>query len=845
MSTVAYGLEPPRLETLEQLTRIQIPVTSGSGFHLLNGKAGEVTLVVERVGSGITESLAKLKDERVKDVTVKTVGLDSAEVTVHFLDPKTESFAYNQGNNLVLDLWKSKADTLASDAKKTVPGKAKREHVKSERKIASAQSKAPIVSKVAPLKIGQDLFHRFVLPMPDLEIAAKDGGIDLPPRFKLVEGWKFSDGNKDTDDGKAFEFAKKLFAAKKFGLCLKTIEILLRDHPKTEYLGEVEFLRALAYRRLGEETKTDTLVDRSEKMLQELAAKRNEAGESLPFARSIVLHFASDQLNQKNWLAALPHLEYVISVTKPTDPEYPYVQMLLAEAYGNVDEPRRAERIYRFLVERFPKHLLAKEAYYRIADLLAVEKNYSRVIDEGEGALQTYPEYEKARAEVLFNIGEASFWLGNLSKAEKNLKRFTEIASAQTNASLAWVRLGEIEEVKNGDLNAAREDYLRAKNGYPFSKGDLVATVRMSRIDLPTEKDPKFVVRTLEQLLADKTLDFDLKRMAELTLADYLLLIGETERAIAIANSGMAQTDGLVFELFRKSYEKGLFARLQEMVRDKKFGDALGLYDREKKWLEDYGPETYRVVSEAYSGLGLFASANSLMEKFASEMAKGSRKPSSLDSTEKILQEKAANSFAQGAYQEALEEIGSRKDVRASYMKTVSLFRLGKKQDAYEAADRTLPLVKAAKAEFSEDEIEILGEILLDRDSSDRDFPRMERNSKELNSMCVKENERFTFAAADAVWYQKHNKEAEAAYKGALTKFPKSVRSDRARYNLGMCLVAEGKRDEAVKLLTELKNSGQSVWSDSAKEELELIDWEQKYSSVLRTLPPSGLGIAN
>jgi len=57
--------------------------------------------------------------------------------------------------------------------------------------------------------------------------------------------------------------------------------------------------------------------------------------------------------------------------------------------------------------------------------------------------------------------------------------------------------------------------------------------------------------------------------------------------------------------------------------------------------------------------------------------------------------------------------------------------------------------------------------------------------------------------------------------------------------------VALGKREEAVKLMTELKNSGQSVWAESAKQELQLIEWERKYSSILRTLPPSGLGIAN
>ena len=121
----------------------------------------------------------------------------------------------------------------------------------------------------------------------------------------------------------------------------------------------------------------------------------------------------------------------------------------------------------------------------------------------------------------------------------------------------------------------------------------------------------------------------------------------------------------------------------------------------------------------------------------------------------------------------------------------------------------------------------------------------MEKEVARLQASCSKDNERLTFAAADALWYQKRHKEAEKAYRAALTKFPSGIRSPRARYNLGMSLLAQGKRDDAVKLMTELQNSGQGVWSDSAKQELELIEWEKKYSSVLRTLPPSGLGITN
>ncbi|MFX5743304.1 hypothetical protein ABTE37_20405, partial [Acinetobacter baumannii] len=78
-------------------------------------------------------------------------------------------------------------------------------------------------------------------------------------------------------------------------------------------------------------------------------------------------------------------------------------------------------------------------------------------------------------------------------------------------------------EISHDDLKTAREDYFHAKNGYPFSKGDLVASVRLARIDLPSEKDPLFVIRTLQELSRSREVDGEVKRMAELTLTDYLL----------------------------------------------------------------------------------------------------------------------------------------------------------------------------------------------------------------------------------------------------------------------------------------------------------------------------------
>jgi tetratricopeptide (TPR) repeat protein len=846
------AFEAPKLESLGQYTRLQIPVTSGTTFRLLSAKGGEATLVVDRVATGALEGLASLSDGRVKEVRAKALGLDKAEITVRFQDPATESFAYQQGNTLVLDLWRSEGKNAGPPP--TLPDELPKQEKKIAARVAAHTGRAPASAKppqavpriqVQPLRIGTDLFQKFLLPMPELRVSSKEGTFDLPPKIDLGERWKFSAGDKETEEGRGYEFAKQLFTAKKYGLCLKTIEILRREHPTTKYSGELELLGALSYRKLGEATKADYLVERSEKLLEELAARRNEEGHPLPFGRLIVLHFAAKELEAGNWLKAIQHLEYVASTSNPKDAEFPYAQMLLAESYSKLNQPRRAERLYRYLTEKYPGHILAKEAYYRIADLLAQEKNYARVIEEGEAAIQAYPAYEKTRAEVLFHIGEACFWLGQYAKAEKYLRRFTVIASAHTNASLAWVRLGEIAEISRSSLSSAHEDYLRAKNGYPFSRGDLVATVRLARIDLPKERQPEFVVRTLKELLRDKTMDWDLRRMAELTLADYLTITGAAEEAIALSSAGLAHTDGIVYNLYKRAYENGLFLRFTQLTRDKKYAEALLLYDHDKKWLEEYGPETYRTAAEIYRGLGLYASSNKLMETYRGELARSKRGPASVTHAVQLSEDEAANSFARGAYADALRELPARKGAMSSYIRAVSHFRLGQKQEAYLWAERALPLAKETKPEFTGEMIENLAEILIDRGNAERDFRRMEKDVALARAQSGKENEVLQFAAADALWYQKRHKEAARAYQSALEKYPGSLRLERGRYNLAMCLLALGKRDEAVKLLTELRDSSQSVWAESARQELELIDWEKKYSSVLRTLPPSGLGIMN
>src|SRR5262245_24368106 len=89
--------EAPTFQTLDQYTRTQLPVTTGTAFRLLNSNPGEAKLIVDRMRPEQLTALQTWKDKRVKSIQVNPTGLDKAEITVRFQQAGTDSFAYTQG----------------------------------------------------------------------------------------------------------------------------------------------------------------------------------------------------------------------------------------------------------------------------------------------------------------------------------------------------------------------------------------------------------------------------------------------------------------------------------------------------------------------------------------------------------------------------------------------------------------------------------------------------------------------------------------------------------------------------------------------------------------------------
>ncbi|WP_158244664.1 hypothetical protein, partial [Pseudomonas sp. GP01-A4] len=84
--------------------------------------------------------------------------------------------------------------------------------------------------------------------------------------------------------------------------------------------------------------------------------------------------------------------------------------------------------------------------------------------------------------------------------------------------------------------------YLAAKNGFPFSHGDRVASLRLARLLLPEEKDLDFQIHSLTEIRNDEHSDAQMKQIAELLLVDYYCKQGAVDAAIDVARSGMVAT---------------------------------------------------------------------------------------------------------------------------------------------------------------------------------------------------------------------------------------------------------------------------------------------------------------
>ena len=867
----------PRLQTLEKYSRIELPVSESSKFKFEKLKNGEALIQLEDVQAGSLDSLRDLRDERISEIDVLSPKHDHASIHIQFTDRKTDAFAYFQANppKVIIDIWKDTTKPSIAENKQPktrAPASVSQPNVKvkslkKNKKIENSELKNHAVSAsgeeardqfaeekkmiaramhedINPLDMDKNIFEHFTLPLQELVLEHKSGFVKLPPALNVEEHWTFKEPDLSEIDGKAIKFAMRLYKEKRYGLAMKTLEIMQRDYPQSPYYNEAGLLEAFALKKLGESKKNDAFVEKADAKMLEIMDHKQADGSAVPFQNRLRTYFGLKYYKQGKWLDSIDKVENIARTLDKNDEDLPYIQLLLAFSYAKVNQLRRAERIYRYVVDNYPTHVAAKEAYYRIVDILASEKNYNRVIDEAEGALRRYPDYRKVRKESLFHLAEAYFWTKNFKKAEQFFQGYIDLSTANPVGALAYVRLGEIAEIADKDLGKAKEFYAEGKDGYPYTYGFELANARYARIEINSEKDQRYQEETLRHGLEKKTLKGNSYRLVELVHIEYLLRLGEVTEATKMSKLGMVETIDNTYEAYKEKYIRCLVRTLAKYLESGDFKHAVELYENEKTWIEKFGPESQKLASIAYRGIGLYSTANALMTKYLEWKGK-SRHLASVDQDKLVNRELALNAFSQGSYERTLELLKNVEEPKLLYMRAMSEYRLAHKKEAYSIADRLLKKLSTMPGVLPDSELEELLEVQMDRTDHDRDYLQMEKEITLVRKMTKEPRERIEFGLGDALWRQKKNQEAIKQYSEALKQYPDSMFNERAKYNMGISYINVGKREDAVKVLTDLQAKSKTVWGESAKQELELLEWEKKYSSVLKTLPPTGLGIVN
>lgn len=833
------NVDKPSLGSLAGYSRIILPVGPRSSFRVQEGISGKSELRLEVDGPQNGKwGPVELKDERVAGIAIIEETSTTKRVSIRLNKPELETFAYYQPapSAVVIDVW-------AGESK---PEPRKPASISSTKKQELTKKAVVEVNKgYAPLNREQNLF--FDLPAVTPRYVYQGINFDTVRERDPGAGWEWTNPDLSVPGGINLSLAAKLFERKQYALAIRSVEFARRDFQASPYFDELTYLEALALRNLGKLEKDNSLISRGDEKLRELMLKTRE-GNYLPFSGKIRMFFASSAYREERWLDAISQFE-LITTLKGSEKEADYsgIVMASAESYLALRQYRRAERIYRSVISEMPKSELAKESLYRWGNILSHERAFRKADEIFRQALREYPEHEKIRNEAYFNLAEANFSLGKLSEAQKFFQEYIRRHASNPLAGLAKVRLGEIAELQDRDAKSAAEYYRDAINRFPFSLGETVGRIRLAGADIDKVRDPGFEISMLEKYSDDASLPLAVRQMAEEVLLRYLNHHARFEESMARAERAMGLAEGRPTEIFRALLIKAAIGRSEQLAQAKEFDKLLQLY-REKRELYDLaGPEPLRDIAAAYEHLGLPKTANDFMAKYFAAMSKAPRQPASFTTDrERTVLKIARVDFIQGRYQSVLDLLEESKGTEADRLRVNSMMKLQKWDAAKRLADtflaensmrrgNTVKLSDEEKVDFLEAQLAWLEQR--------KEYRAMEDLLVKAVSEMSTPYERFYFLLADVRWYQQKHATAVTAYQKALELFAKSSRKDRAEFRLGMSFIAQGDRKQAVKILTSLAESSQNIWGRSAKQELELIDWESKYSLVLGELPPAGLGI--
>lgn len=851
-TTLSFGIADAKnsrqvqLESNNTYTRIILPLRRNTSFQVSEEiRHNSIQVELDSYYAIATNELNnEFQDRRVKSISLEKGETGNAKFTIKTNSLDTKHFVYFRPNppSLVVDIWHAYKN-------------AQKSKVKVQRKVAAKpkekkQNNSKVDFVVKPLNFKNSIFYEFPSELPEFVYDGANFSTEKEP--DPGAGWKWRKADRKKPGGTNFSLAAKLYERRQFALAIKAVEFARRDYPTSPYHLEMTYLEALAYRELAKVTKNESFFNLATEKLKELVLKQNKEGEYPPFSMKIRMFFAAEAFQQHRWLDAISEFEYVTSFggreISTDDQEYAAILTAMAKSYLELRQFRRAERLLRNIDQKYAHTDLGHEALYRLGASLSYEKAYKKAIQAYHKALNKYPKLDKKFPDTYYRLAINYYQLGMYEKSKSAFEEFVKRHPSNTLAGLALVRLGEIAEAKSGNLNLARKYYVKAMERFPYTTSSKLAQTRLARLDIHREQDLDFTRSQLTKIVKDEHEALTIRTLARGVLINYALKAKDLEQAIEQSKKGMADLSGKFYTYFKNLYVKSLHMKWKSLVQANQYTKALNYYEKNRKWLDNIGDDKLFQLGEIFSGLGLYNTSYKYLEMFAeSKTSKDGRYPSSKRLNRKLQSLKANSEFRSGDYKVAENLFADDTSIEGLAKRVESLQKLNRLTEAKQLALNSFEKFKSnsqhiPEATFNKSMIIFGNAVLVYHEKRKELEPKEQFLAKFL-----KENksldDSFLYEYADVLWSQRKFVKSVAEYKKALTDYPDSIRASRAKYRLGLAYIEVGDRKSAVKILTDLTSSSQNIWAESAKRELELIAWEDKYSFILGDSKPSGLDI--
>lgn len=633
-SRLMVSLEPgfkPEITADAQGFRIFVPqatlIDLGIPFGLEEPLSGYVTQIKD-------SRISKLKIEEADRGLIIQGKYEFPKGASAFANPKMEFFEFRQAEKgkWVVDFWYRKGPTVAEaaaieKAKKNQKERAEQialEKREAERKAAREkriqEAKNALLFCEQPFDKDNTVFIKYRPEHPNVSFSAYFPELVPDHRFEYLA----PKGKGEEAD--MVRLALKLSKENNHALVVKTVDFLEKEYPKSKYLPEMQFLKASSFYRLE-------LIDQGKKILSDL--KKSARGSEVALQAAAFLSVQS--FAKEEWLIAIDGFMNI----KREFPKHSLTwlfRMGLADAFFAIRQGEQAEVEYAWVAENAPKAQARAEAAFKVGDIYFSRNQFAVAIQRYSQAIQKFQKEVEQYPQVLLNLAESTFQLGEYERAEGYFLKYQEIARAQPSAWRAALRLAEIRALHHKMEGAVEKSFVETVNSYPMTLGAVIARLRL----LPCGNHGGFDLAGMERFVNSEELK-NVEQSSALMVSTFRELVGlsEVRAYLSFGQDEKAIEKGLVHlrnnptvevrKLIEKAMIGGIKRLMAKELDSNNIYGAMALYER----LGDYLPMPSHDphADELRLKLGKFAAEKNL-KSFALKLIEPYQKASEVEQRE-------------------------------------------------------------------------------------------------------------------------------------------------------------------------------------------------------------------